>query len=120
MNLKDGEVICNQCKGTGHPNNNKVNYNSRSLFPVPHVCDKCNGVGKLDWIEVIVGKKHLRKITSQWKVEMDNDVQVLYGSDMEKEIIDKLGEEISKKIDKDILEGIINGSKSGTWGSGVS
>jgi len=63
MKLKNSDIVCDQCKGTGYPNNNKIDYSSKSYFNTPHVCDKCNGTGKLDWIEAIVGKhKHPESI----------------------------------------------------------
>ena len=45
INLKPGEVICNECNGTGLKTNQ-----------VYHPCPKCYGTGKLDWIENIVGR----------------------------------------------------------------
>ena len=43
IELEDGEVICPECKG--HTYNNIFRY-----------CHKCFGDGKLDWIDMIVGK----------------------------------------------------------------
>jgi len=45
INLKDGEVICPECKGHS--------YNDYSRY-----CHRCFGAGKLDWIDMIVGKEH--------------------------------------------------------------
>jgi hypothetical protein len=50
--LKEGEVICNKCKGTGSTSP----ANSRESIYY-QVCYKCHGRGKLDWVEMIVGKK---------------------------------------------------------------
>jgi hypothetical protein len=48
--LKEGEVICNKCDGEGV-----------ILHYIPEVmdytCPKCQGCGKLDWIENVVGKR---------------------------------------------------------------
>jgi hypothetical protein len=48
--VKDGEVVCNKCLGEGE-----------ILLRGDHfgveLCPKCLGVGKLDWIENVVGKK---------------------------------------------------------------
>ena len=44
--LKEGEVICDNCNG------NTKNY-TESIA----VCTKCWGTGKLDWIDLCVGKK---------------------------------------------------------------
>lgn len=117
MKLNPGEVICDQCKGTGHPNNNKIDYNSRFYFVPPTVCDKCNGVGKLDWIENIVGKQP-RMLSANWSVDFSTAEQ-LYGpksADME-EVINQMSKKIADDIDKEIIEGITNGT--GTWGSNL-
>lgn len=44
MELKESEIICDKCKGSG----NSISH---------HLCSKCWGDGKMDWIENIVGKK---------------------------------------------------------------
>jgi len=113
MELEPGEVKCDQCKGTGHPNNNEIDYDQKYVT-YPWVCDKCNGAGKLDWIENIVGKQP-RVMKDSWTVDFSTTEQ-LYSSDINP-IIDKLGEQIAKDIDKQILEGITNGNK--TWGSSM-
>ncbi len=48
--MKDGEVVCNKCHGTGQV------ISSYEYFP-EKICPKCLSIGKLDWIENIVGKK---------------------------------------------------------------
>jgi len=54
MKLGPGEIKCYQCKGTGYELEiNDYPYGYRIHPP----CSKCNGDGKLDWIENIVGKK---------------------------------------------------------------
>ncbi len=108
MELEPGEVVCDQCKGTGYPNNNEIDYNNKFYYNHLDVCDKCNGSGKLDWIENIVGKKS-RTFNGDWTIIGEQ----LYGSNLEKDIFDQT----SKNMAKEILEGIINGSKSGSWGS---
>ncbi len=47
--LKEGEVLCDICNGYGYSVHNHWGK---------MVCKKCNGEGKLDWIERIVGKKN--------------------------------------------------------------
>jgi len=42
--LKEGESYCTNCDGTG-----RVVSGDR--------CQKCDGFGKLDWVEAVVGKK---------------------------------------------------------------
>jgi len=53
MDLKDGEIICKKCNGTG-----KCRLKTHPLASsIYTVCRHCNGSGKLDWIEQIVGSK---------------------------------------------------------------
>ena len=47
MNLKEGEMMCDKCDG-------KRFTLSDTMFPI--LCSKCNGEGKVDWIENITGK----------------------------------------------------------------
>lgn len=51
MDLKPGETRCKKCKGTGFWHYRKSNKSNGII------CDKCNGSGKFDWVENIVGKK---------------------------------------------------------------
>ena len=46
MKLEEGEVICDKCNG------DVKSYNESFT-----VCTKCWGTGKLDWIDLCVGKK---------------------------------------------------------------
>jgi RecJ-like exonuclease len=46
IELKEGEVICDNCHG-------KTKSYGESLT----ICKKCWGTGKLDWIDLCVGKK---------------------------------------------------------------
>jgi len=48
VELKLGEVICDECDG------NKSNLVDNFYY---FKCNKCHGTGKLDWIENIVGKR---------------------------------------------------------------
>ena len=46
VKLEKGEMICSLCNGEG-------NYNHSN-----YVCEKCDGVGKVDWISnAIINKK---------------------------------------------------------------
>jgi len=118
MKLEAGEVICDQCKGTGYPNNNEIDYNNKFYFNVPDACDKCHGSGKLDWIEAIVGKHKPRQLSAKFDINFSTAEQ-LYGPKSEEmdAVINKMSEQLAKDIDKEIIEGIANGTKTGTWGS---
>ncbi len=56
MKVEEGEMACNDCKGTGN-----IEFNADVLI----TCIKCQGAGKVDWIENIVGKKLLERIPTQ-------------------------------------------------------
>ena len=53
MKLKEGEVICDECMGSG----NQAKWDRIPDYRITLKCDKCHGEGKLDWIENITGKK---------------------------------------------------------------
>jgi RecJ-like exonuclease len=44
--LKEGEVICSDCDGHG-------SYRIRMRT---HICSKCNGKGKMDWVSNVMGR----------------------------------------------------------------
>lgn len=82
MELKPGEIICDECLGTGE----SIAYN---------LCPKCHGNGKLDWIEAVVGKRSSviiwgqktlnakpRKLKAGWTIETVEDLGTLYGGDL--------------------------------------
>jgi len=56
MKLGSGEIKCDRCNGVGFTPNNGEHES---------ICSKCHGVGKLDWIEVVVGKNLGFIITKQ-------------------------------------------------------
>jgi hypothetical protein len=53
MELEPGEVICNQCNGETFTR--YTEQRGKGFYPMKKTCDKCNGHGKLDWIENITG-----------------------------------------------------------------
>ncbi len=51
VKLGPGEYYCKYCKGTGEePAPQHMNYQTYVWE-----CDHCNGTGKIDWIENVVG-----------------------------------------------------------------
>jgi len=115
--LEPGDIVCNQCNGTGEPENNLVSQDPIRFITVPFYCNKCDGTGKLDWIEAVVGKKPIM-LTANWSIDFSISDQ-LYdpkSADMDKGI-DNIAKQMAKDIDKQILEGITNGT--GTWGSNM-
>lgn len=60
MKLEPGEIICENCNGKGKI---EVQFEENgSMIPVP--CFKCDGTGKLTWIENVFGKEV--KSTQSW------------------------------------------------------
>jgi len=53
VDLKEGEIVCDKCSGTGRT---EVKRNSINFY-ASGMCPKCLGKGKLDWIENITGIK---------------------------------------------------------------
>lgn len=64
--LKEGSVYCDVCGGEGIIKDPEFSLGKISL------CDKCKGVGQLDWIEMIVGKRSMPIYFN------DMDVNTLY------------------------------------------
>ena len=100
------EIKCDKCNGSGKIKCKKCNGKGYIK------CRKCNGTGKLDWIEAIVGKHKSKQFKVNWPTS-----EQLYGHDINPIGMEKLSKQIADDIDKQILEGIINGTKTGTWGS---
>lgn len=103
--LEPGDVICDQCNGTGKPNWNKV----EDTWWVPKVCDKCNGSGKLDWIENITGRKKPIIFSAKWELD-EYAISDQYNS-FQQEIINETTKAMSVSIDKDIIKSITGKSK---------
>jgi DnaJ-class molecular chaperone len=97
--LKEGEIICPKCNGTG-------GIESGSLRDAAKTCRKCFGDGKLDWIEAAMGKVR-RMLQGKWTVDYSEKMKCMFSSDLEKEMRDVLGSEIAKDIDKEIMNELV-------------
>ncbi len=73
MDLKLGDVICSDCNGEGLiPSYFQIkNSNNSSFYYLDYTCDKCEGAGKLGWIENITG---IKKSTTFFSYDDDLDV----------------------------------------------
>ena len=58
LNKDKGEIICPKCKGSG----NQADWMHLPDYRAYMECSHCNGEGKLDWIENVVGKKPEDKV----------------------------------------------------------
>ena len=69
--LKKGEVHCDKCAGSG-------------VIEKFEVCTKCNGEGKLDWVEAVVGKKKPPSTKGMsmggWSQRSENGVEIFDGT----------------------------------------
>jgi len=57
MELKPGDKICKECNGSGIINPEK-RFDGGTIVAI---CSSCDGDGKFDWIEQVVGKKQFIK-----------------------------------------------------------
>lgn len=65
--IKEGETICSGCKGRGR---NAV-VNEIGVIRYYEACNKCKGHGKLDWVEMVVGKR-------RWNITPGTFTQINY------------------------------------------
>lgn len=72
MKLEHGEVECRGCNGTGKMNRSTRIITSKKPYIsttsteslTSFTCTKCHGLGKLDWIENVLGKRISKKETT--------------------------------------------------------
>lgn len=95
LNLEEGEIICDKCNGRGvNPIKNKFE------FPIP--CNKCQGLGKLDWIENIVGKKS----TTFGTTSNSTYSSISNTFNLQNSIMNDVSSAIAKQIDEEIIESL--------------
>lgn len=56
MDLKDDEIICTNCHGSGRQEFTISHSKGSERFTIN--CQQCDGDGKFDWIENVLGKKN--------------------------------------------------------------
>jgi len=67
MKLKEGETRCPECKGKG-----QIPFvTENGMIRFYKACEKCKGHGKLDWVEMVVGKR-------SWIIEPGTYTQIKY------------------------------------------
>ena len=95
MNLE--LVECNVCHGVGKLFRDNEHWK---------YCPRCLGAGKLDWVEIIVGKRP-PSLKDGWTINWGPNYQLSknkFSSKQGQEIINKLATQISKDIDEDIIK----------------
>lgn len=55
--LNPGEIICPECLGHKRSPSTIIRDSIPNQYQWPSECKKCQGEGKLDWIEMAAGKK---------------------------------------------------------------
>jgi len=59
IKLEKGEIICPECSGFGISEYiQEINIETYQSMIGKELCRKCQGAGKLDWIENLVGKEN--------------------------------------------------------------
>lgn len=111
LKLEEGELICDKCEGKGgHSNGDPAD----DLCDAGWVrCQKCQGGGKVDWIENIVGKKpemnfgsSSTSISSGGTFAVDPNNHGIHD-----DMIDAMSKQLADQIDKEILESLVNHSE---------
>ena len=69
MKLEEWEEICPDCKGNGSDDPcigcDKIDCTKcKYISTLISLCDRCNGTGKIDWLEKVMDKK--RKFIIVW------------------------------------------------------
>lgn len=90
FNLKEGEMVCRICGGVGKVR--KIRPPRKTPFYV--MCSHCQGTGRVDWVENIVGKKPMAKFSTD-------------------EIVEKLALQMARDIDEKILKTLSEEAKKG-------
>lgn len=75
IKLKDGEIICPECQGKGIKPRKIDIFNPHDIT---YKCEKCQGEGKLDWIEQIIGKQPNEKFNES--IIFNNDCSIYDGT----------------------------------------
>jgi hypothetical protein len=73
------------------------------------MCRKCQGDGKLGWIDNVMGgkpKPALRQLKGNWTIEVERDLKAIYSVDLEKQLDNILG--VEEYTDTEIIEDIFN------------
>ena len=111
MKLKDGEVVCHKCNGTGK----LKEWGMGGGFTVTPECHVCCGEGKLDWIERVIGKERYYSpifgdpstMAKEIADEIDKEIIDSVIKEAEKQTMEQMIKEEGKKIDNRIFSELV-------------
>lgn len=98
LKLNPGDHVCDLCEGKGKIPAEKNPDVIIGIVGQLTKCPKCQGVGKLDWIENVIGKKKEVEITMCFS-DSSSSIHCEYL----KRYVDQIAQELANEIDKDIL-----------------
>lgn len=113
--LNPGEVLCSACDGKGYYIQKNLPDKIYYFKELNIECPTCYGAGKLDWIEVVVGK---RKPNLGVVFDFETEYLGTFTSEFDSTFNDRLLKDAAKniveQIDKDIIETITSKADHGT------
>lgn len=60
-------------------------------------------------IDDVISYRPTRKLKTHWKLETRQDIKIVHGIDLEKEMVNELTKEIANEIEMEVLRKILNG-----------
>ena len=94
--LEEGEMVCDKCEGGG----------KSWIYTTP--CSKCQGEGKVDWIENIVGRKpELIDTSGSNNVFIGHNAGLSKMTGSDNVITNALAQKLANKIDQEIMETLV-------------
>ena len=109
LKLGPGEYKCKLCKGKGKIPAEKNPECIIGIVGQLTTCPECQGTGKLDWIENVIGKK--KPVMFQFGT--DSSASVSCQHEIDSKIIEEIAGKLANTIDDEILKmvGVYNGKK---------
>jgi len=108
MKLKPGESKCEECKGKGKiPSEDNPNIFMGRVGSMSS-CPTCQGTGKLDWIEKVIGKKKVNLTITLPPAQENLNFLVIDYVDLikptpitqeQRKVVEKIAKEMANKID---------------------
>jgi hypothetical protein len=103
--LNPGEVLCPLCDGKGYYVQKNLPDKIYYFKELNVECPTCYGLGKLDWIEAIVGKRKPNLgVVFDFKTEYMCTFEKENNHPFSNKIMKEAAENIANKVDKEILD----------------